>query len=98
MKKTLLIIAVFISIGIGVLSGMYNKPTYYTLYPSQDRKVTISLTIQEVDLIMRGLAELPMKESGNLYFNIQAQAQSQLQAQQQKPLPKQDSTTPKKKP
>lgn len=62
--------------------------------PHQDRKITITVSIQEADIILKALSELPLKESGNLYFNIQQQAQSQLQVQQ-RPVQK-DSTTKKK--
>ncbi len=63
--------------------------------PKQDKKVTITITVQEADLILRALGKLPLEESGNLYMNIQAQAQAQLQPQQ-KPVTKADSTTKKK--
>jgi len=63
--------------------------------PKQDKKITITVTVQEADIILRALSELPLKESGNLYMNIQAQANAQLQSQQ-KPVTKTDSTTKKK--
>jgi len=65
--------------------------------PNQDKKINLSVTVQEADIILKALSELPLKESGNLYMSIQAQAQAQLQPQlQQKPVQKIDST--KKKP
>jgi len=66
--------------------------------PEQDKKINISVTVQEADMILKALAELPLKESGNLYMSIQAQAQAQLQQQlaPQKPVQKIDSTSKKK--
>lgn len=59
----------------------------------QDRKISISLTPQEWEVVLQGLSELPMKTSGGVYSSIMQQAQMQLQAQQK---PKLDTT--KKKP
>lgn len=60
----------------------------------QDKRITLTVSIQEVEIIMKALSELPLKESGNLYLTIQQQAQTQLAPPQK---PKADSTAPKKK-
>jgi len=65
--------------------------------PKQDKKITITVSLQEADVILKALGKLPLEESGNLFMSIQAQAQEQLRAQS--PLQKTskiDST--KKKP
>lgn len=59
----------------------------------RQQRVMLSLTIQEVELIMKALGKLPLEESGNLYMAIQQQAQTQLQPPQK---PKADSTAKKK--
>lgn len=61
---------------------------------NQDRKFTITLSEQDLNIVLQGLSELPMKTSGNVYSSIMQQAQMQLQAQQ-KPIVK-DSTAKKK--
>lgn len=62
----------------------------------QQQKVTLHLSIQEVELVLKALGKLPLEESGNLYMGIQQQAQQQLQPAPQKP--KGDSTSKSKKP
>ena len=61
----------------------------------QERRFSISLTGPEIDVVLDGLGKLPLEKSGELFLNIQRQAQMQLQPQQ-KPLPKADTTKPKK--
>jgi hypothetical protein len=61
---------------------------------NQDKKFTIVLSEQEINVVLQGLSELPMKTGGNVYSSIMQQAQMQLQAQQ-KPATK---DTTKKKP
>jgi predicted secreted hydrolase len=85
MKRLLLFLG--ITIAVSVANGVLAKIT------RQDKKINISVTVQETDLILKALAEMPLKESGNLYMSIQAQAQAQLQ--QQKPVQKIDSTKKK---
>ena len=63
--------------------------------PTQERRFSISLTGPEIDVVLDGLGKLPLEKSGELFLNIQRQAQMQLQPQQ-KPLPKADTTKPKK--
>lgn len=70
--------------------------TYALPSPKQDKKIVFSVSIQEADIILKALSELPLKESGSLYFSLQQQAQSQLQQPIQQPKPKQDSTKTKK--
>lgn len=62
---------------------------------NQDKKFVITLSEQDLNIVLQGLSELPMKTSGNVYSTIMQQAQMQLQAQQ-KPVVKQDSTSKKK--
>jgi hypothetical protein len=52
----------------------------------QDRKFTIVLNEQEINVVLQGLSELPLKQSQPVYSTIMQQAQSQLQVQQN-PLP-----------
>jgi hypothetical protein len=47
----------------------------------QDKKVTITVTLQEADILLKGLGKLPLEESGNLFFTVQRQIQTQLQPQ-----------------
>jgi hypothetical protein len=59
--------------------------------PKQERRVTISISIEEANVILKALGKLPLEESGNLYFSVQQQVQTQLQ-----PVPpavKKDSTS-----
>jgi hypothetical protein len=63
----------------------------------QDRKFTIVLNEQEINVVLQGLSELPLKTSQPVYSTIMQQAQLQLQAQQ-KPLAAHDTTTKNKKP
>lgn len=64
--------------------------------PQQDKSVSLTLTVTEVSTVMKGLAELPLKETGDLYFKIQNQAQRQLNP----PIPPVpvDTSKAKKKP
>lgn len=91
MKKRLLFFAAIIALATlttqALLAFNDNK---------QQQRITISVSPQEVDLILKALAELPLKESGNLYIGIQQQAQAQLSPVPQKP--KVDSTGKSKKP
>jgi hypothetical protein len=64
--------------------------------PKQDRRFNITLTDQEVGIVIQGLQELPIKTAGNTLNSILTQLQVQAQAPAK--LPKQDSTTNKKKP
>lgn len=70
--------------------------TYALPSPKQDKRVVFNVSIQEADIILKALMELPLKESGNLYFNLQQQAQSQLQQSIQQPKTKIDSAKSKK--
>jgi hypothetical protein len=49
----------------------------------QDRKFTIVLNEQEINVVLQGLSELPLKQSQPVYSTIMQQAQSQLQLLQQ---------------
>jgi len=63
----------------------------------QDKRVTISLSTQEWEVVLKGLAELPLKESQSVYGSIMQQAQAQLapQPKTQQPTQKVDSTKKK---
>lgn len=50
-----------------------------------DQKVTLVLSVEDVNLVLNALAELPAKVSMNLINNVSVQAQKQLQATQQAP-------------
>lgn len=45
-------------------------------------EVTIKITIQEAQLIMNALAELPLKNSIDTWFKIRGQIESQMQQAQ----------------
>ena len=61
----------------------------------RERRFNLSLTEQEINTVLRGLAELPLKESQPVYGVIMQQAQAQLQPPKVAPVQK-DSTKPKK--
>lgn len=63
----------------------------------QDRRFTLSLTEQEINVVLKGLAELPLKESQPVYGTIMQQAQAQLQPTPKVPLPVQKDTIAKPK-
>jgi len=65
MKKLLLIAA------IGLLS----------FTTQEDKKVTLTLTVEEVNIIYAGLGELPAKVSEPLRYKIAQEAQKQLQTE-----------------
>lgn len=67
----------------------------FTNPTKQERRFNLSLTEQEINVVLQGLSELPLKTSQPVYGTIMQQAQAQLQPQQ-KPLPKADTTKPKK--
>lgn len=50
--------------------------------PHKQKLVTIQLTPEGIDLLLKGLAELPAKESYQLIQYLQIQAQNQLQEKQ----------------
>ena len=43
------------------------------------KKLNLELTVDQVNLLLKGLSELPFKESSSLISEIQAQAAPQLQ-------------------
>lgn len=92
MKKNILQLGIIVAaVGLTYCLMSLKRPS-----PKQDRKITITITLPEAELIMKALGKLPLEESGNLYFTIQQQAQMQLQPQQAPQ--KKDTTTTKKKP
>jgi hypothetical protein len=52
---------------------------------ANDVKVNLALSVEDVNLVLNALAELPAKLSMGLINNISVQAQQQLQATQQAP-------------
>lgn len=52
---------------------------------ANDVKVNLALSVEDVNLVLNALAELPAKVSMGLINNISVQAQQQLQATQQAP-------------
>jgi hypothetical protein len=66
---------------ITVVSGL-GFSVYNLAHPKQEQRISVSLTLQEADLVLKALGKLPLEESGNLFFNIQRQAISQAQQKQ----------------
>lgn len=50
---------------------------------SNEKTLNIALTVEELNLVLSALAELPAKVSMNLIGKVTAQAQQELQAQAQ---------------
>lgn len=74
------IVAISLSAGAAILVSASPKKLF-----QQDKKITLTLSTQEVETILGALQELPMKISGGVYANVYTQANQQLQDQQQKP-------------
>lgn len=64
-------------------------PSYQS--PPQQKMVTITLPVEQMDVVMKGLVKLPYEESAAVIEAIQAQAWPQLY-----PPQKADTTKPKK--
>ena len=93
MKKRLLLFSGVVAAITLITGGLNAIPV-----KKQQQRITLTVSTQEADLILKALAELPLKESGNLYISIQQQAQAQLQAVSPLQKPKShDSTTAKPK-
>ena len=69
MKKVIIVIA-----AIGLLSFSTQEP----------KTVTLTLTVEEVNLIYAGLGELPAKASEQLRYKIASEAQKQLNQTEKK--------------
>lgn len=69
MKQTLLVFALIIS--FGAISQVQA--------PKQDKKVSIVLTVAEVDVVLNALQSLPYKDAAGVIQSIYGQAQAQLQ-------------------
>lgn len=77
MKQTLIVVLFLLSLtGISQTSQA----------PKQDKKVTITLTVQEVDVVLNALQALPYKDAAGVINSIYSQASRQLA----------DTTKPKK--
>lgn len=48
---------------------------------SNEKVLNVALTVEELNLVLNALAELPAKVTMNLISKVSAQAQQQLQAQ-----------------
>ena len=46
--------------------------------PQQDKKVNITLTVQDLEVVLNALQQLPYKESAGIIQSIYGQAQKQL--------------------
>lgn len=68
MKKTLLILGIITS--FGAISQVQA--------PKQDKKVTIILSVQDVDVVLNALQQLPYKDAAGVIQSIYGQAQRQL--------------------
>lgn len=66
MKRTFLVIALIV-----VLTSFNGT--------QQERRFNLSLTEQEINIVLKGLGKLPLEESQPVYGNIIQQAQAQLQ-------------------
>jgi len=84
MKKQLLLRLGIVVVAALVTLGLDAIPR------KQDRRITLNVSVQETEIILKALGKLPTEESGGLYFNIQYQAQTQLAPQQ---APKKDTST-----
>jgi len=87
MKKFLICSLILGSVVIGHTILTSNKPP-------QERRFNLSLTEQEINTVLQGLSELPMKVSQPVYSTIMQQAQAQLQPPKAPPIQK-DSTKKK---
>ena len=85
---------VLIQIGIVILATVATYGLMAIPVKKQQQRVTLSLTVPEVELVLKALSELPLKESGGLYLSVQDQANRQLTPPQK---PKVDSTAKPKK-
>lgn len=63
----------FILTAIGIMIALSFQPP-----PQQPKTITITVTLSDADLIIKGLNELPYKESAGLIQNVISQAQKQL--------------------
>lgn len=61
-------------IGLNTILASYQSP------PQQPQTVTITLRVEEVEVVLKGLGKLPLEESGNIFFSIKNQAERQLSA------------------
>lgn len=83
MKRT------FLVIGLIVVLTSFNGT-------QQERRFNLSLTEQEINTVLQGLSELPMKVSQPVYSTIMQQAQAQLQPPKVNVPVQKDSTKPKR--
>jgi len=89
MKKRLLLFS-----GIIILASLTTPALMAFDAKKQDRKITITLSEQDWNVVLQGLSELPLKISQPVYGAIMQQAQAQLAPPQKA---KADSTTAKPK-
>lgn len=47
-----------------------------------DKKITLELTVNDINILMAGLGKLPLEVSVDLWAKIKSQAESQFQAEQ----------------
>ena len=50
-----------------------------------DKKLTLELTVNDINIIMAGLGKLPLEVSVDLWAKIKSQAEAQFQAEQANP-------------
>ena len=74
MKRNLLLRIGVLVLAVGITYSLMAIPSP----KKQDKRITLSLSQPEVELVLKALGELPLKETANLYFTIQQQAQAQL--------------------
>lgn len=64
-------------------------------YPKQERRITFSVTLNQAQVILKGLGKLPLEESGDLFMDLQAQANQQINPLPVKPNNRPDTTVKK---
>jgi len=74
-KRSLLILSI-IGAAVFVTMALPN--------PKQDKTITLSLSYQETEIVLKALGKLSLEESLNVYASIQRQITAQV-SQQQKP-------------
>jgi len=50
-----------------------------------DKKITLELTVNDINIIMAGLGKLPLEVSVDLWVKIKTKAEAQFQAEQANP-------------
>lgn len=81
--------AVCVTISLNAFDNHFN-------HPRQDKRISLDLSYQETDIVLRALGKLPLEESANVYSSIQMQIQRQVAASQQQKEINKDTIRTKK--